>query len=296
MTKTEYVLITPAKNEENYIGKTIDSVINQTKKPLKWIIVDDGSSDQTSVVVSKHIEKHDFIHFINNCGNMSRSFGSKVKAFKAGFRQLGDIQYDFIGNLDADVTFEEKYFEDVINLFSVEKKLGIAGGIIRELINGKYVEQNTSLDSVAGAVQLFRKQCFQQIGGYREMKYGGVDTVAEVMARMNGWKVQTISELKVLHHRQVGLASIGSNLKKYYSVGFRHFTLGYHPLFILMLSMYRMKEKPYLFSGLSIIAGYISGVVVNEKKVVSEEYVQFLRKEQIGKIKHFWKKIVPKGL
>ncbi|MFX0199832.1 MAG: glycosyltransferase, partial [Candidatus Hodarchaeota archaeon] len=178
MQKNSYVLITPARNEQDYIQKTIESVVSQTILPEKWVIVSDGSTDHTDEIVSHYAAKHDFIQFIRVSEHIQRNFWSKVHAFNAGYEQIKNTEYKFLGNLDADVSFNSNYYENVLLRFQTNPKLGIAGGIILELLNGQYVNQKLSLNSVAGAIQLFRRECYQDIGGYIPLTYGGVDSAA----------------------------------------------------------------------------------------------------------------------
>lgn len=197
----KYVLITAAKNEESYIEKTIQSVLNQTIKPEQWIIVSDGSTDSTNEIVEKYKNKYIFIDLIVLPPNKERNFSSKVNALNLALKKLEGKQFDFIGNLDADVTLDKSYYEEIFYAFQKNPKLGIAGGIILDCINDKVIPQNISLNTVAGAIQVFRKQCFEKIGYYIPFKYGGEDAYMEIMARKLGWNVQTLAELKAFHHR-----------------------------------------------------------------------------------------------
>ncbi|MCU0405872.1 MAG: glycosyltransferase family 2 protein, partial [Ignavibacteriaceae bacterium] len=204
MNTVKYVLITAAKNEELYIEKTILSILNQTIIPEKWVIVSDGSTDRTNNIVEQYCNKYIFIDFIALSPNKERNFGSKVNALNKALKKLEGMEFDFIGNLDADVTLDKSYYEKVFRKFQSNPKLGIAGGIILDCVGEKELPQNISLNSVAGAIQVFRKECFDKIGNYIPFKYGGEDAYMEIMARMLGWDVQTLAELKVLHHRPTG--------------------------------------------------------------------------------------------
>ena len=206
--KTKYVLISPARNEEKYIAKTMESVINQTVLPIKWVIVSDGSTDSTDQIVSWYATSHEYIQLLRVSNREKRDFSSKVNAFKAGVRQLNGLEYDFIGNLDADVSFEPDYFERVLEKFAENEKLGIGGGKVLELQNGDYKERTGDRPFVvAGAVALFRRRCYEEVGGFIPLKVGGEDSVAQISARMKGWEVKPFSELKVLHHRATGMGA-----------------------------------------------------------------------------------------
>src|SRR6476620_1032425 len=163
-----YVLVTPARNEKDFIELTIKSVVAQTVKPAMWIVVSDGSDDGTDEIVSAYAERYEFIRLVRNEKRADRNTAAKVYAINFGVEALGQIDYAYIGNLDADVSFGETYFETLLQYFTTDAKLGIIGGRIFQIDSrGCATEHNSSIESVAGAIQLFRKECFHQIGGYR---------------------------------------------------------------------------------------------------------------------------------
>jgi len=278
-----YILITPAKNEEAYIEKTIQSVISQTIRPRKWVIVSDGSTDRTDEIIQSYAAQHDFITYLRADNKGYQGFASKVHAFNAGYKIINEEDYEFIGNLDADVSFDAVYFKGLIKEFSKNQKLGIGGGIIQELIGDKYVSQNISADSVAGAVQLFKKECFEKIGGYLPLIYGGVDAAAEIMARMHGWDVRTCVNLKVLHHRRVA-SSAGRMLRARFRQGRMYFYLGYHPLFQVMRCLYRIKDRPYIIGSVCMLWGYLWSLATKEKHALPDDVVSYLRSEQMRRL------------
>jgi glycosyltransferase involved in cell wall biosynthesis len=267
MIEKSYVLITPARNEEDYIEKTIQAVVSQTVLPKKWVIVNDGSTDRTEEIVKNYASRYEFIKFLSLARSSQRDFGAKVYAIRSGYELLKDEQYEFIGNLDADVSFDSQYYEEILARFQENPQLGIAGGIILELLNGRYRSQNISLNSVAGAIQLFRRQCYEKIGGYTPLKLGGVDAVVEISARKNGWQVQTFPKLKVFHHRRVAIRE-GKVLMTKFRQGVRDYLLGYHPLFYVVMCSYRIKERPYFWGSILRIGGYFWSAIKKEKRPV----------------------------
>jgi len=187
MSKTRYVLITPARNEEAYIEKTIKSVIGQSILPRKWVIVSDGSTDRTDEIVAKYAANNDFIRHLRIPEHSNRDFACQVDAFYAGFEQLKEVEYDFLANLDADVSFGPNYFEYLLEKFEQNPKLGLAGGLIFEFCNGKYVQMITQINrSVGGQTQLFRREVFEEIGGYVAIREGGSDILADYSTRKYG--------------------------------------------------------------------------------------------------------------
>jgi glycosyltransferase involved in cell wall biosynthesis len=196
-----YVLVTAARNEEAYIENTIRSVIAQTILPEKWVIVSDGSTDHTDKIVKRYAMTHGFIFFMRKSADQERNYGNKARAFKLGYEQAINFEHDFVGNLDADVSFASTYYESVMSKFDINGRLGVAGGTRFDLRNGQFRKIHPAQNSAGGPTQFFRRQCYQEIGGYLPLKFGGLDTVAETMARMSGWEVETFPDLEVFHYR-----------------------------------------------------------------------------------------------
>ena len=286
MNKEKYILITAAKNEELFIEKTIQSVLNQTIKPERWIIVSDGSTDQTNHIVEQYKNKYKFINLIALPPNNERNFSSKVNALNEALKKIETLEYDFIGNLDADITLDKSYYETVLHTFQSNPKLGITGGLILDCVGDKEYPQNISLNSVAGAIQVFRKQCFENIGYYIPFKYGGEDAYMEIMARMMGWDVQTLIDLKVHHHRLTG-TGMGSLLKANFKSGKMFYTLGYLPLFHLIRCFYRILDKPILIGSLLNIMGYFWAFITIERCPAGETFIKFVRSEQKERLRSF---------
>ena len=273
------VIITPAHNEEAFITKTIESIINQVLKPVVWIVVNDGSSDSTAEVVERYKARYSFIKLINLERSGNRHFGNKVHAFNQGLELARHFEYDFIGNLDADISFECDYLQRLLAEFQKDPVLGLAGGMVASYIDGKFVRQNVSLDSVAGAVQMFRRSCFEQVGGYVALPLGGIDATAEILARMKGWRVRTVPELSVLEHRRTGSAT-ASPLRSRIREGRRLYSLGYTWWFFVFRCIYRSMEQPRIIGSGAAIAGFLLGMLRGEPLALAPEAVRFLRTEQ----------------
>ena len=288
-TEYPYVLITAARNESAYIQKTLESVIAQTILPKKWIIVDDGSTDGMDQIVKSYLNRFKFIDLISLEGQKDRNFSSKVFALKAGYDFLKDIEHDYIGVLDADISFENNYYERVFEKFTQNKKLGIAGGIRYDLHGDKFRKVVCARNSVGGPTQLFRRQCYEQIDGFLPLEMGGEDAVAETMARMYGWEVETFPDIVLYHHRPTGTAS-SNNVMALVRDGIRSYSLGYHPFFQLARCLYRIKEKPYIIAGLSYLVGYTWAFLRGYKRPVSNEFVKYLRSEQMQRLRAIFRR------
>jgi biofilm PGA synthesis N-glycosyltransferase PgaC len=285
-----YVVVTPAHNEEAFIEKTILSMINQNVRPLKWIVVNDNSTDRTREIVEQYLAHHDFLQLINLSRSGERHFGNKVRAFNQGLAEARLYGYHYIGNLDADISLEPDYFERVLHEFAEDPELGIAGGMVSTCIGDQFVSQKVALDSVAGAVQLFRRECFEQIGGYLVLPQGGIDAAAEIMARMKGWKTRTFPDLRVLEHRRTGTAT-ASPLASKIRDGRRLQSLGYDFLFLCLRCVYRLRDRPRIIGSAAILYGYFKGVVKRAPIVLPPDVVRYLRAEQRGKLVRFLRRL-----
>jgi len=285
-----YILITPARNEADYIELTIQSMIEQTQPPLKWIIVSDGSTDNTDDIVKKYLPVYPWIELVRMPERKERHFAGKVMAFNAGYEKVKNLKYDIIGNLDADLSFEKDYFEFLLSKFAENSKLGVAGTPFVE--DGKHYDfRFASTDHVSGACQLFRKACFEQIGGYIPIKGGGIDWIAVTTARMQGWKTQTFIEKTCTHHRKIGTGD-SNKLMAAFKYGQKNYYLGGHPLWHLSRSIFQMKNKPYIIGGLLLLWGYLWASIKRMGRPVSPELMRFYRAEQMQRLKNIFSKVV----
>ena len=194
-----YVLITPARNEEQHIEKTIQSVLNQTTLPEHWVIVSDASTDRTDEIVCGYAAKYGWIKFIRKLKSNQYYFSSQQNTLKVGYDQLLNLQYDFIGELDGDISLPPRYYETILLKFAQNPKLGIAGGEVVDYYKNKTYHFHSSKESVAGAIFLFRRQCFEENFSFVESKEGGFDAITVIKARMRGWETKTFSDI-IVHH------------------------------------------------------------------------------------------------
>lgn len=284
-----YVLISAARNEEKYIERTIQAVVAQSYLPAKWVILNDGSTDLTETIVQEYALKQPFIQLIRIRPESERNFGSKARAINFGYKQIKATSYEFVGILDVDVTFDHDYYEKVIHHMENHPDLGIAGGILSDLWKGRFIRQITATRwSVSGPIQLFRRPCWEQIGGYMNIR-GGIDAAAEVMARMNGWRVESLKGLPVLHFRRTGTEKRGVFMCNFYR-GIEDYAMGYHPVFFISRSLLRVSEQPRVLGSLFMLVGYLWACVRREKRKVSDDFVRFLRHEQMGRLARLLKR------
>ena len=281
-----YVLVTPARNEAATIEATVRSVIGQTRLPLAWVIVSDGSTDGTDDIVKGYLPEHPWMELVSLPDRRERNFAGKVQAFNAGFARVRELPYDVIGSLDADITFGQDYFSFLLERFAEDDRLGVGGTPFREG-DQQYDYRFTSIDHVSGACQLFRRRCFDEINGYQPIRTGGVDLVAVTTARMKGWTTRTFTERVCLHHRKIGTAN-DRYLAARFKVGRQDYSLGGHPLWEVFRSLYQMKNRPYVIGGAVLYLGYLWAWVSGTERPVSRELVAFRRKEQLQRLRRLF--------
>jgi poly-beta-1,6-N-acetyl-D-glucosamine synthase len=275
-----YALVTPARNEAKLIEATIRAVAAQTVRPLRWVIVSDGSTDGTDELVSLYTALYDWIELVEMPARAERHFGGKVLAIRAGLERLKDVPYDVIACLDADITFESDYFEYLLEKLAVNPELGIVGTPYKDTTSEMYDYRFVSVEHVSGACQVFRRTCYEEIGGYVVAKGGAIDTIAALTARMKGWKTRTFTDKICLHHRLIGTAQ-GGAIEARFTLGKRDYAIGNHPLWEVLRGLYQMTKKPLLVRGLALIAGYLWAAIQRAERPVSSELRAFRRKEQM---------------
>ena len=285
MALPTYVLITPARNEAQFIELTLQSMAAQNYRPLKWVIVSDGSTDGTDNLVRKYASDNPWIDLLRMPERTERHFAGKVHAFKAGYDKAKDLNPDVVGNLDADVSIEPDHFQYLLSKFAENPDLGVGGSPFKEG-SRQYDYRFSNIENVWGGCQLFRRECYEAIGGYTPVKGGGIDHIAVVSARMKGWKTRTFTDKVCLHHRGMGTAQQGA-LKATFRQGSKDYSLGNHPLWELFRTLYQTKNSPLLVGGLALGAGYFWSMARKAEVSVSSDVVAFTRREQMQRLKKF---------
>jgi biofilm PGA synthesis N-glycosyltransferase PgaC len=280
----KYALITPAHNEERFIRKTLDSMVAQTRLPERWVIVDDGSADRTAEIIEKYAARYPWIELVKRSHRMDRSFAGKVHAFNAGLERVRSVQFEVIGNLDADLSFGRDYLDFLMGKFSEDPRLGVAGTPFTE--DGGYDSTRDSFEGekhVAGGCQLFRRECFRDVGGYAPNQAGGIDWIAVTTARMMGWRTRSFPEKRFHHYRSLGTAG-RSGLAAIFSYGEKDYYLGGSPVWQLFRVAYRMTKRPLVIQGLALLAGYCWAALRHIKRPITPELMRFHRREQMKKL------------
>jgi glycosyltransferase involved in cell wall biosynthesis len=276
-----YALITPAWNEEKHLEALICSVTSQTRLPVQWVIVSDGSTDRTDEIVRSASKKFPWIVLLRLERDTDRHFAGKAHAVNAGYQSLREVTFDLLGNLDADITLPPDFYEFLLSKFEAIPNLGVAGTpFVEDAGNpGSHGHALANLEHVSGACQLFRRQCFDQIGGYRPIKGGGIDWVAVTTARMLGWTTRTFVDRTCIHHRAMGTAD-RNQVKARFRHGQEDYYVGNHPLWEVARCVFQMKNQPLIVGGLSLLFGYTFAWLSGKPNPIPVELRSFHRREQ----------------
>jgi poly-beta-1,6-N-acetyl-D-glucosamine synthase len=284
-----YVVVTPVRDEERHIEKTILSMLAQTILPSEWIIVNDGSTDGTAGIINRYARQHSWIKALHRQNRGFRKAGGGViEAFNEGYEALAPSDWNFLVKFDGDLSFEPDYFERCFKYFSAEPTLGIGGGVVYHEINGSRELEKNPRFHVRGATKIYRKACWDALGGL--IQAPGWDTLDEVKANMLGWTTHSFDDLKLVHHKYTGSAdgTWGGWVKN----GRANYIAGYHPLFMTVKCIKRIFEKPYLISALGLFYGFITGYLEGVQQVPDPKLIRYLRSQQMKRLllkKSIWK-------
>lgn len=260
--------------------------MNQTSLPVRWIIVSDGSTDRTDEIVSRHAAQHDWIELYRMPERKTRDFGGKARCFNTAYARAKHLVFDLVGNLDADLTFAKDYYAFLVRKFVEDPGLGVGGTPFSE--EGQtYDYRFSSRDHVSGAAQMFRRDCFEEIGGYVESKGGGIDAIAVLSARMKGWHTQTFTDKVCEHHRPMGSANHRHKIAANFKLGQTGFRLGFHPVWQIFRTVYQMGRKPYVAAGLALFVGYFWAMARRVERPIGPELIAFQRRDQMRRLRKF---------
>jgi GT2 family glycosyltransferase len=243
----------------------------------------DESTDRTDEIVKDYASRYGFIRLLRLTKRPGRNFGSVVFATEAGVAALNTKDYEFIGLLDADIRFSEYYYEEMLRRFSADPKLGLAGGLVVDCYGGIRRRVGQSLNDIAGAVQLFRRECFESLGGLVALPEGGWDAITCVRARMNGFKTRTFLEIEVDHLKPRNIAE-GKLVRRTWQLGVRDYAIGNHPLFEVIKCAYLCIKPPLVIGGLLRIAAYTHCYLNRRRRKIAPNVIRYLRKEQLNRL------------
>jgi len=278
------LIITPAKDEAEYIEKTITSLVNQTHRPACWVIVNDGSSDRTGELADKAAAEHDWIKVIHRPAGTQRRVGPGViEAFYVGLESQNMADFDYVCKMDADIELKSQYFQLLMERFEQNPRLGTISGKCWVPVHGKFVLERTGDQFSHGVAKLFRRECFEEIGGFvREVMWDGIDCHR---CRMLNWEAVSDSdpELQIIHLRLMGSSfrSVYHGRRRW---GRGQYFMGTHPLYVLGISAYRMLERPFILGGICILTGYLGAWLRKAPQYGDEKFRKFLHRWQLSKL------------
>lgn len=278
--------MTPVYNEEKHIRQTIESVIGQSIKPVKWIIVDDGSTDRSAEIIKEYSSTFSWIQYISRSREPDQSYyASNVYALQKGVDAIVPFDCDYLAILDADITLPPNYYKSLSEIFASDAELGIVSGNCADRVGDELVRHLYDRRSCAKAVMVFRRACYNDIGGFVPLKYGGEDTCACFSARMLGWKTWAFHELISIHNKPLGTGLSQKVLNIRFRQGLCDWALAAPLSFVILKCMRRsVKEPPFILGGLARIVGYLYGYCSREKRQISKQLIRYIRKEQWSRV------------
>lgn len=283
MARPKYIVVSPVRNEAPFLPGTIRCMAAQTVRPAQWLLVNDGSTDDTGRIIDAAGREHDWITPVHRADRGFRQAGGGVvDAFYDGYRLIQHPDWEYLVKFDGDLSFAPDYFERCFDRFEKNAKLGIGGGTICKQVDGA-LEPESKVDPafhVRGATKIYRRACWDAIGGL--LHQPGWDTLDEVKANMLGWVTSTFPDITIIHHRPAGAAyGTWSNWTKN---GLANYIAGYHPLFMAAKCVRRSVHRPYLVAALGLAVGYLSGYWKHTEQVKDPALLTYFKQQQIRRL------------
>jgi poly-beta-1,6-N-acetyl-D-glucosamine synthase len=281
MNPTRYVVITPVRDEETYLPRSIESMVAQSVRPQEWVIVNDGSKDGTGEIAEQAARQFSWIQVVHRTDRGYRKWGGGIiAAFYDGFHSLHCKDWEFMSKLDGDLSFEPSYFEGTFKKFAENPKIGIGGGVLYHYEGERKVLEVNPTFHVRGGAKIFRRACWEAIGG---LWVGpGSDTVDEVKANMLGWTTMSFSDLHMIHHRPTGSSwgRWGGIVKD----GTISYVSGYHPLFMMAKLAAGLARRPYVIGSVAQAYGYVKAYLKRVPRVDDPRLIRYLRQQQLARL------------
>ncbi|RIL06864.1 MAG: glycosyltransferase family 2 protein [Proteobacteria bacterium] len=276
-----YVVITPARDEERTIELTVRSMLAQTIAPLRWVVVDDGSTDRTRELLERHRSAAPWIDVVPRRNRGFRALGGGVvDAFNEGFERVRPLPWEFVVKLDADLSFEPRYFENLLRRFDADPKLGMASGKTFLVNDGVRQIEWCPDEHVRGPAKMYRRACFEAIGGLEARR--GWDMIDETRAQMLGWTTRSFIDEPLIHHRPID-GRQANVLKSRFEMGELYHFLGYHWLYLLVRSARSaLQDYPRVTGGTALLLGYLRAALRGAPRY-DADYVAWVRKQQLSR-------------
>jgi poly-beta-1,6-N-acetyl-D-glucosamine synthase len=279
-----HVVIIPARNEEEFIGPTLESILTQSEPPDRVYVVDDGSTDRTPAIVEELAAGHPSVRLVRRRDRGRRAMGSGVvETFNAAYELCRSEDFDYVSKIDADQILPPRYFETLLGFLDRNPGWGAASGVPYDRIGDRLVRERMPASHVAGSLKTVRKRAFDEMGGF--VPTLGWDILDVVKLRSLGYRTGHLEGLHVVHLRQH--ASAEGVLRGKAQWGEGAYIIGSHPLFVLARGFYRMLEPPYVIGGFAFWWGYLQAVAARRERVPDPELIRSLRREQLHRLLRF---------
>jgi poly-beta-1,6-N-acetyl-D-glucosamine synthase len=283
MQSRRYIIITPVRDEVSYIGQTINAVTSQTILPIRWVVVDDGSTDGTADVLAKQTVETDWLKVIHRPNRGHRANGTGVmEAFHEGLATLAAHEWDYLVKLDGDLSFDPDYFEKCFAMFDADSSLGIGGGTVCRIESGTVIVDSVGDPPfhVRGATKIYRRQCWEAIRPLANST--GWDTIDEIKANHIGWSTRTFAAITLIQHKPTGGAD--GAWRNNFKNGRANYLSGYHPAFLIAKCIKRSMARPFVIGSIALFSGYLSGYLRRIPKAAEPHVVRYLQKQQISRL------------
>jgi cellulose synthase/poly-beta-1,6-N-acetylglucosamine synthase-like glycosyltransferase len=244
--------------------------------------VSDASTDRTDEIVNSYIGKNSWMQFVRKDDRAGSSFSSIVDTFNVGYSHLHDVSYDFIGKLDADMQLPVHYYETILNKFQENPRLGVAEGKAIEYY-GDMIRKQVYKKNGVGSIHVFRRECFEAIGGYFDTKEGGEDTIAEALVRMKGWETKTFCDVYAYHLKPTNLVA-GSLVQRQRQLGRREYFCGNPLLFEVLKCCFKIAERPYVIGAMARLSAYLKLWVRRTQRNLPDDVIRFIGQEQLNRL------------
>jgi poly-beta-1,6-N-acetyl-D-glucosamine synthase len=273
------LMISPVYNEDKFIERMIDSVVAQSIRPSKWIIVNDGSTDRTSEIIESYRGKYNFIEHLILPRREQRLPGGEA-AIEYALKQVVLTNYEFLARFDADIVLEHEYFYRILAEFARDERLGIAGGDLCLEKDGGLISERCPQYHVRGPIKMYRVQCFLEIGGLKP--YIGWDTIDEGSAWAKGWKTRTFPQAKAIHQRSTGSAIPAGKI--YWERGRAEYFSWSHPLFVFLKTPLVAIHNCSAVAAVSFLMGFLSCYVSRPERIQDPQFRKVRRQQQFHRI------------
>ena len=287
-----FVIVSPVRDEAEYLDATIRSVVEQTIRPAQYILVNDGSSDNTLEIIQRWAAQYPWIVAVdrkevsNRSGVKQQGRGKRAReakeiiAFYDGFKHLTATDWHFLVKLDGDLGFSSDYFERCFMEFARDPQLGVGGGVICHMENGLPIVEENPQFHVRGATKIYRKSCWDAIGGV--VKGAGWDTLDELKANMLGWSSRSFNDLQVIHFRHTGAAN--GKWQNAVKKGEWNYISGYHPLFMAVKVVRNIFKRPHIKGAAGLLCGYVSAFCTKTVRIDDAQLIRYIQDQQLRRL------------